>query len=416
MFISAGNSMDKKRILPILALILIYNRIASTENYYVSPAGSDTNPGSISEPFKTINQAVRVVQPGDTIFFRQGTYPNVDIVDVQGTAGNPIVFQAYPGEHVVFDRYAEGSGPHYVMNLRNACKYLVFDGFEITDSDPLIDELRKLDISEKGDLARLKAYKDKMSTRDGIKINHNPNKELPHHLTFKNMKIHHILGVGFFATKGHHLRFLNNHVYDLGWPRSGYGWYTNGEHHLYRGNIVHDCAYGFHIKNTDFSVFEGNTMYSNGGAFFHMSSGKVKNNGYGLRIWGGGTGNIIRNNILYDNWAGIDIVSTATRILNNTVYNNGVGIRVAKDKNATVRNNICYKNHAELLVGPGNTQDHNLVGIDPAFTDAPDHNFQLRLTSPAIDAGAPHPDVTDDFHGNPRPRGSAVDIGAYEYK
>ena len=403
-----------KRILFISLILVAANDFkALAKNYYVSPAGSETNMGTIGKPFRTIKLAAIVAQPGDTVFIREGTYPNLDFINLQGAPGFPIVFKAYPGERVVIDRHAEGSGPYYVINLRGVCKYLVFDGLEVTDSDPLIDTLRALDISKANDLARLIMHYDKLLYRDGIKINRNPTGEVPHHITFKNMEVHHLLGVGFSATAGHHFEFLNNHVYDLGWPRSGYGFYTNGEYILYKGNVIHDCAYGFHITKNYYSIFEGNILYNNGGTYFHMSSRNVKNDGYGLRIWGGGTGNIIRNNIAYDNWAGIRINSTDTRILNNTLYNNRMGILVDGAKNATVRNNICFKNTGRISAGSGNSVDHNLEE-DPLFVDAANHDFRLRPSSPAIDAGMPHPDVIDDIDGTPRPRGAALDIGAYE--
>jgi hypothetical protein len=39
----------------------------------------------------------------------------------------------------------------------------------------------------------------------------------------------------------------------------------------------------------------------------------------------------------------------------------------------------------------------------------------LRADSPAVDAGAAIADITTDFDGNPRPSGSAYDVGAFEY-
>ena len=43
------------------------------------------------------------------------------------------------------------------------------------------------------------------------------------------------------------------------------------------------------------------------------------------------------------------------------------------------------------------------------------HDFHLRPGSPCIDTGTANGAPTTDFDGNPRPAGSAPDIGAYEY-
>src|SRR5262249_165347 len=42
--------------------------------YYVSPTGSDSNPGTASQPFQTIQRAADVVNPGDTVLVADGTY------------------------------------------------------------------------------------------------------------------------------------------------------------------------------------------------------------------------------------------------------------------------------------------------------------------------------------------------------
>ena len=44
------------------------------QGYYVSPSGNDSNPGTFSLPWKTINKAARSVIPGDIVYIRGGTY------------------------------------------------------------------------------------------------------------------------------------------------------------------------------------------------------------------------------------------------------------------------------------------------------------------------------------------------------
>ncbi len=88
-----------------LVLCAVASSIRATE-YYVSNTGTDTNPGTISAPFYSIQTAADRAQAGDTIYVRGGTFPYVNTIRLQGhpgTAAAPIKLWAYPGEHPVLD-------------------------------------------------------------------------------------------------------------------------------------------------------------------------------------------------------------------------------------------------------------------------------------------------------------------------
>ena len=389
--------------------------------YYVAVNGDDDNPGTITEPFETIPKALTVVQPGDTILIRQGTYPAFEVRDLQGTEENQIVIKAYPGEYVTIDRYLEGSTPYHGIHILGVCKYIIFEDFEITDTDTLIDYLRGFNLWNDAHLDTIRSYYDLMLNRDGIKINHNSTGEFHNHLTFKNLEIHHLMGNGIHGSDGDYLQFIDNHFYDLGWPRSGYGWYVNGDYNLFKDNLVYDCVYGFHVTWTNNSIFEGNVMYENGvRVYYHMSSDNRKWYGAGLYIWSDGSNNIIRNNIGYDNDSGIRLAGCEDcYIVNNTLYSNNFGVYLKEgdgNSGVIIRNNIGYQNtYDDFRIGSGNTVDHNLSGVNPLFVDRDNHDFHLQDDSPAIDAGVALPEVTVDIDGVPRPQENAYDIGAYEY-
>ncbi|WP_162463317.1 CBM35 domain-containing protein [Paenibacillus psychroresistens] len=62
--------------------------------YFVGGAGaSDSNPGTPSQPFATIQKAANVAVAGDTINIRTGIYRETILPANSGTAGNPIVYQ-----------------------------------------------------------------------------------------------------------------------------------------------------------------------------------------------------------------------------------------------------------------------------------------------------------------------------------
>lgn len=61
--------------------------------YYVSNSGADTNPGTITAPFKTIQKAAGIVAAGDVVVIKSGTYKEaVSISGKKGTPTAPIVF------------------------------------------------------------------------------------------------------------------------------------------------------------------------------------------------------------------------------------------------------------------------------------------------------------------------------------
>ena len=75
--------------------------LASPMNYYVSTDGADSNPGTISQPFQTIQKAADVAVAGDVVNIRGGLYRETVKPTSSGVEGSEIVFQAYNGEKVV---------------------------------------------------------------------------------------------------------------------------------------------------------------------------------------------------------------------------------------------------------------------------------------------------------------------------
>ncbi|MDY7075300.1 MAG: DUF1565 domain-containing protein, partial [Chloroflexota bacterium] len=74
--------------------------------WYVSPSGDDANEGSLEDPFGTIQHAVDVMNGGDFVYLRGGTYQeNVQIpltqdgtcVDVECAGGSWSTIKSYPG-------------------------------------------------------------------------------------------------------------------------------------------------------------------------------------------------------------------------------------------------------------------------------------------------------------------------------
>ncbi len=68
---------------------------SNAATYYVSPNGSDSNPGSQALPWKSISKAASTLAAGDVAIIRDGTYtePQIQFAN-SGTASQPIVVRA----------------------------------------------------------------------------------------------------------------------------------------------------------------------------------------------------------------------------------------------------------------------------------------------------------------------------------
>lgn len=99
--------------LPVLAVLLAVNAAARTE-YFVSPSGSDSGPGSKDRPFATLervrdevrrlNLAGKLPPKGITVWLRGGDYVRADALELgpadSGRPGRPVVWRAYGNERV----------------------------------------------------------------------------------------------------------------------------------------------------------------------------------------------------------------------------------------------------------------------------------------------------------------------------
>ncbi|MEV0136535.1 ricin-type beta-trefoil lectin domain protein [Dactylosporangium sp. NPDC050688] len=94
---------------------------ATQATYYVAPDGSDTNPGTIAAPFKTVERARDVVRTvnanmtGDIyVYLRGGTYQIGSTIEFtpsdSGTNGYRVVYAAYQNERPVLDAGVQVTG------------------------------------------------------------------------------------------------------------------------------------------------------------------------------------------------------------------------------------------------------------------------------------------------------------------
>lgn len=116
---------------------------------YVAPTGDDANPGTQSQPLRTIQTAVDLAQAGDTVYVRQGVYHEVVTIKNSGAPNQQLTVAAYPGEQPVIDgeyRLPEGEPARWnnvveppiyfvwgaLVRIRGS--YVRFTGFEVKQS------------------------------------------------------------------------------------------------------------------------------------------------------------------------------------------------------------------------------------------------------------------------------------------
>ena len=86
-----------------LIIVVSISGLYGTE-YYVSFDGNDKNPGTLINPFRTIQKAVKSVKSGDICYIRGGRYDeSIKIDNLKGKKRKPIIFTAYKDEKVILD-------------------------------------------------------------------------------------------------------------------------------------------------------------------------------------------------------------------------------------------------------------------------------------------------------------------------
>ncbi len=89
----------------ILVWILMLTNLLYSETYYVSPEGNNDNTGSIDSPFASLQKGHDMMQAGDTLILRGGTYYPTDRINFtkDGSADSYYVVRSFPGELPVID-------------------------------------------------------------------------------------------------------------------------------------------------------------------------------------------------------------------------------------------------------------------------------------------------------------------------
>lgn len=105
-------------------------------NLFVSPTGSDTNPGTQAQPLQTLQVAFDRLLPGDVLEVLDGTYSvsSNTLLNAQGTANLPIIIRSTSGNATI-----DGSGMNGSFSSRDAiflenAEHILIHGLKIRNA------------------------------------------------------------------------------------------------------------------------------------------------------------------------------------------------------------------------------------------------------------------------------------------
>jgi parallel beta-helix repeat protein len=396
----------------------------SGSNYYVATNGDDSNPGTESQPWRTIQKAADAMVAGDTVYVRGGTYSGFHLAE-SGTEGNLITFKAYPGEQPILDGGSLVGFTDY--HGSSVVGYFAIDGFEIRNFAHGID----LGKSRNFVLRNNKVYNNSLT---GITLDDCHNGEIHHNTVYENrshsgiwvsgstsIDIHHNVAYsneqnGIGLTHGSDNNLIHHNTAYSNSCRSdqryaGIGIEVGSENNKTYNNLIYRNCHAGYLTNSPNNEIYHNVIFGNTGAQISLGD------------WRGSlpTGNIIKNNILVvtdtsDNAIAFWRDATSYDALQNIFDHNLYYYVNGPDKSDMVVVWVSPYSRAYSFAQWRNNagkEEHGLLN-DPQFVDSNHNDFHLRPESPAIDAGA-NVGVDTDFDGKQRPQAGGFDIGAYEY-
>jgi parallel beta-helix repeat protein len=390
---SALPESDETNNLASTALTVQPDESAFGPVYYVATYGNDGNPGTESQPFRTVARGAQALTPGATLYVRSGTYAEslMNVIPGGTSWTAPVRVVAYSGETVVLRPNAGATRVLHFQGPRTA--FISVEGFVLDGANVGYDAVKITYGSVPSDAA--------------------------HHIRLLNCEIKNAPLQGVLVSSGADSNeFINLDVHHNGTTDFHHGFYVASQRNLIEGSTIHaNSGTGIQLYYSDGVSVHDNVVRGN----WVVSNASAGARGAGVSV-SRGARNRIYNNVIVGNVVGIfvDYSVTDTDVYNNTLYaNEDYGLYVGTGSvGADIRNNIVYAstgpNYANA--GSGTAQSNNLFGVDPRFMDPTRSDYHLRADSPAVDAGMTLNLVTTDLDGVSRPQHNLSDIGAFELR
>ncbi len=432
--------------------------------HVVATTGSDSGPGTLAQPWRTVQHAVDQAEPGDIIAVRAGTYVEDVLIQTPGTANAWITLRGYGAERPVLR--STGGSPTVYFYHDDCDEGVIGSGSGNTDCRAFYWELRGLEIqgSPSGDYA--------------VKI------DTPRVRLIENRLCCTVADVVKLVRTANDVEILSNEI----WQNPGIvtpGANAQGidivgaDRVRVAGNYLHDVPdIGIYAKgNARQALFEDNRLVNIGAAAnghalmlgqstdaerlvdgpYESYDGLVRNNvvvgatwaclatasSYNARFYNNScynTGQLVHGSILLSNESEIGQTGAHLAFVNNIVYGSSARpvLKIASDAMAdystlVIDRNLYYVTggapqfaasdffsavgFAEWgtnYTGLSGRVDDSLVA-DPLYVTLTGTTpLTLASPSPALNVGRLLALVPTDRLGLARPQGVGVDLGAYE--
>jgi hypothetical protein len=436
-----------KTIYRIASLIMAFamilgntiNTKAAGSVYYVSPTGSDTNPGTSAAPYKTFAKANSMLTAGSTLNIYAGVYNQQLKITKSGTSSAGITIQPLGGTVVIDMQNATNSG------LYVRASYVTVSGFEARNSNDIcvnlvggnitVNGLVVHDCSNHGiqannssnvKILNSRVYRTVLSNAartlsggwgSAIKVRLSDNVLIQGNIIYNNF------GEGM-GTRGTNVTIRGNTVYD----NYSVNIYTNSENALIERNFVY-CTPNSGYERSGLpaaGITLGEEYFDGWGA--RLKNARVLNNivafcKHGVRyngaddeLTGGGLKNAtIAYNTMYGSTnAALSIVYESAQagslIANNIIWQ-------AQNKLSAVDNpaGLMFQNNLWKVLPPTTLQGPGDKVGDPNFATTPGYTPEgYRPSNSSMAAGAAiNINVTNDFFA--RQRGPTFDMGAIQF-
>ena len=422
----------------------------SGNKYYVATTGSDSNSGTLSQPFKTINKAISISKEGDCIYVRGGTYSLPTYNERLHVSKNNLLITNYQNE--IVNIKSTGSRYGFILTGDN----LIVDGFNLDGFATAIN-FGKSTTQKNLILKNIKIT----NSGEGLAGSYDGTNTILQGALFKNIEIKnpdtsgYVIGLHCGGPPCQDIRITNTNIDLTGSAGGGSGAdgiaMETGNNILIEDSIVTGAsADGIDLKASKVAVVNTIVKHITRNGIKFWQGGDIINSistdtGADAAIVFDGPGKyrIINSVVAYHNKNGQNSY-TATfgydgggsnmevEILNSIFHKNVGSVWINDQAKLTIKNNIFsggtqtgrYIDYKGVAYGDTYAQqgwgqkltelDASLMETkDALFVDAPNNNFQLKENSPAIDTGITTL-ATTDLSGNVRPQGKAFDVGAYE--
>ena len=424
---------------------LAFGRIFYVNKHHVS--SSDENTGSLDMPWLTIGHAVSVASAGDTVYVLPGTYyESISFLHAGNSAEGPIILSGYSGEKPVIDGMGVDDSNNGILidrswiTLRNLeVRHWGGNGIWITDA-------AFIEISD----CVVHHVTYGIGVADGA-----------HDFTFNRVEVHHFDLYGFDVTSSE-----PNVCYNGEWNDCISHDGRDPQQNVDGFALGHGNQHGFVFNRcTTYNVFDGFDISSRESLLNRCKATHCWNGCYklwqddvrlvncvgceaGIAVveldWDGDPGVTYLTNCTF---YGGDVFTiwienkADTLEMINCILAGGENIGLAFEQMGTGAYrgdyNLFQNNNMNRFIAVGYTdeftyesldtgawsaycgQDHQSVAVTSSaaiFSGLDPFDGHLLPSSPAIDHGWPASAPPVDHEGNPRPSGSGVDIGAYEFQ